>query len=67
MLYSRQISRATVAHALGRKFCDNTTVKNFENWLTFVKVMNECMVAQFFDSLYRYYYYLYLLQSNQQK
>jgi len=33
-------------------FLENTTVKKiFENGPTFVKVMNECIVAQFFDSL----------------
>jgi len=29
-------------------FLEDTTVKNFENRPTFVKVMNECIVAQFF-------------------
>jgi len=28
-------------------FMENTTVKNFENWSTFVKLLNECLVARF--------------------
>jgi len=29
-------------------FLENTTVKDFENWPTFVEVMNECIVARYF-------------------